>query len=905
MPGIVAGDGTATPRLVTGLAEKAAGGSAEAAARRHLAAHPDRYHVATAPADLAAVRTEGRTVRFQQRHHGIPVLGAQYLVHFAGSGDERRVTGTGGAFYTGLAAPTTATVPAAASRGMALATLTDPRTRADASVTEHGLVVLPGGTGRLTRHYTLRAVEAASGEPVLREVYVDATVGGVALTYDSAQRGEAPATAGRAEARSAQRGESPATAGRAEVRSGQRGEAPSASGRTEARSGQRGESPATATGTDVHGKPATFDAAKQDDGSYRMTDLTRGARIDTYDADGRDYGDFLGEMPAGLTPVTSPAPAFPEAAGTSGAVNAHINAAKVHDFYKSRFGRDGLDGKGGTITSVVNVTSRGRPYANAFWDGTKMVYGGGGTYLPFSASLDVAGHEMTHGVITHTANLLYLNQSGALNEALADYFGNAIEVESKGLAMSDPRAGLLGEDLCRTGTPEKCAIRDLNDGRSTTKDYLGVTVDNDNGGVHLNSTIFSGALWDVREKLSPRTADQVVYTALSEYLTPLDDFVDGRNAVLAAAEANGLSRAELRTIARAFDAHGIREGWQRHIGIDSRTVLPNITDTMGAPSAAHGRWVMSNSDATGNTLPAVYTGRTDGKGKVRRLSPDDGRWHAWAATDGKRAVWMAYGAVAGGEWGMEVLTRELAGGPIRSVFRTATGQPGELRISGDDIAFQLLDYATGQATVRLSRAGAPATAVPLPDGHQAWGVTLRNGKLAWSEYWRAEKGTLFVPTVYDIARGKVTAQHLPQDTTGATSPLAAYTVLAGGELLWIERGRAATDRSAIRAGALDSTRVRDVLPATSPQAPRSTLVTASDQAVTYVEVPEGTGMSNANLTKLHQLPLKGGQPARLSCDRGTQIRATADTGRAVLWLDGTGGQTDLVTRSGPVRGGCR
>ncbi|MGX1915501.1 M4 family metallopeptidase [Streptomyces phaeochromogenes] len=112
-------------------------------------------------------------------------------------------------------------------------------------------------------------------------------------------------------------------------------------------------------------------------------------------------------------------------------------------------------------------------------------------------------------MIEHSANLVYAGQSGAMNEAIADYFGNAIETDVYDIPVTDPDAGLLGERLCRTKTPRECALRDLNDGRNTAKSLLGVGVGvgfaTDNGGVHLNSTIFGGALWDAVRTWAPRS----------------------------------------------------------------------------------------------------------------------------------------------------------------------------------------------------------------------------------------------------------------------------------------------------------------------------------------------------------------------------------------------------------------
>ncbi|MFG3258148.1 M4 family metallopeptidase [Streptomyces sp. NPDC048172] len=853
VPDRIAGQGTAAPRLVTGLSDAAPGGSAADAARAYLAGERDRFHVAAGEKDLALLGTEGSTVRFQQRHHGIPVLGAHYLVHLKGKGERREVTGAGGAYFTRLDAPAEATVPAARSAAVARTALKDPRQRAAAEVSDHGLVVLPGGEGgkgRLARHHTVRAV--AGGEAVVREVYVDATLGAVALQHDSARQAETPAKA---------------------------------------------------NGTDVRGKKVTFDAARQDDGTYRMSDLTRGSRIDTYDAGGRDYGEFLGQMPAGMVPVQNKTADYPASAGESGAVNAHVNSARVYDFYKSRLGRDGIDGKGGTLTSVVNVTSGGKPFANAFWDGEKMVYGGGGAYYSFAAALDVTGHEMTHGVIERSANLVYMNQSGAMNEAIADYFGNAMDVEAKGTPMSDPEAGLLAEDLCRTGTPKECALRDLNDGRNAMDDYIGATVGQDSGGVHLNSTIYSGALWDIREQLDPATADKLVYKALTEYMTPLDRFMDGRNAMVAAADAMGLPLEDIQKVTAAFDGHMIHTGWEHHLGIDSKTVLPDITSSFAAPSAREGRYVVSNSDATGTKLPSVFTGATSG-GAAKRLSPDDGRWHEFPATDGTYAAWMAIGERDGAQ-SYDVLTRRLAKGKPKNVFSSTTVQPQDIVVDGRDVAFLGYDLTTGVSDVYLSRGGKPAKKVKLSAGHQAWSVDMRDGTLVWTEYWKAEKGTVFVPTAYDVERGKVLVRYPPKQSDGDKAPLAGYTKTAGDRVLWTERAQATGAKTAIRSGTLRGPgKVKDVVPADAPYAPVSTVFTATDKAVTYLDVKGGQEWANENLSKLFQVPFKGGEkPVRLSCNRGTQTAAAADEGKGVLWIDGTGGQTDLVTRTSPA-GSC-
>ncbi|MER8102912.1 M4 family metallopeptidase [Kitasatospora sp. NPDC094016] len=872
VPSLVAGEGTAAPQLVTGLSEAAPGAPVEAA-RAYLAAHLDRYRVDPGRlTELAVERTaaDRHTVRFQQYHGGVPVLGGQYLVRLVGEGAGQRVESVGGKYFTALTAPTAATVPDAVLRRLALGSLPDPRARAGATAEDRGLVVLPGGTGRLARHFTVHAADPGNGEPLVREVYVDATLGVVAFAHDSS----APYEVGGADGTGAG-----------------------------AARGAAAAEPATGTAPDLRGRTVPVNISRQPDGSYQLVDLTRPATITTYDATGRDYYEVGGHLPDGILPVGSPGPDFPASTGTSGATDAHLNAAAVYGFYHDRLGRDGLDGKGGPIVSVVNVSNHGKPFPNAAWDGQKMIYGNGNArFLPFSAALDVAGHEMTHGVISHTANLVGDGQSGAMNEGLADYFGNAIDVTAHGLKMDDPAAPLMGENLCRTGTPQECANRRLDDHRTTVDDYLGAGLDLDNGGAHLNSTIFSGALWDIRRTLDPLTADRLVYRAMAEYLTPLDDFVAGRDAVLAAGKSLKLGKAELRKVAAAFDAHGIKAGWQNRIATDTRPLLPGATAPVG-PVAGGGHWVMGNTDPNGKGATALYTGSTTSPGAPTRLSPDDGRIHGWAATDGTSAVWLAIGPDATGTWGTEVLARQLSGGPVRSVFHSPVQSPDTVRMSGGDIALTVSDNDTGRTRVQLSHNGGPFVELPLPEGHNLTApLTFKDGLLGWIETWTADGATVQAPTAYSTATGKVTAQYPVATPNGTDPPYLNFPQLAGDRLLWLAAPADDTRPTALRSGALDGSGVRDLLPADSPYTPADMELTATDQAVTFMHrsaQPSG-GWSNAALPKLYQLPLAGGTPVRVSCNRGSQFHAAADQGTRVVWLDATAGRNDLVVRDRPA-----
>ena len=104
-------------------------------------------------------------------------------------------------------------------------------------------------------------------------------------------------------------------------------------------------------------------------------------------------------------------------------MSASFNFGKVFDYYSQRHARNSIDGQGGNIVAVVRL---GAGFQNAFWtdDIGGMFFGDADRY---AGSLDVVGHEMTHGVTSKTAALVYKDQSGALNEAMSDIFGESVE----------------------------------------------------------------------------------------------------------------------------------------------------------------------------------------------------------------------------------------------------------------------------------------------------------------------------------------------------------------------------------------------------------------------------------------------------------------------------------------------
>lgn len=248
------------------------------------------------------------------------------------------------------------------------------------------------------------------------------------------------------------------------------------------------------------------------------------------------------------------------------AVSAHVNATRCYEYYTTAFGRNSLNGTGGSIISVINILDEdGKGLDNAFWNGEFMAYGNGQTaFKPLAGALDVAGHEMTHGIVENTARLEYRNQSGALNESFADIFG----------ALIDRDDWLMGEDVTKTTAFPSGALRSLQDpnqgGKSlrdrgyqpkimTQYEYLKDTEAEDYGGVHINSGIpnYAFYLFASNASVGKDRAEKVYYQALTKYLSRTSKFLDLRVAVIQAAKDLYGDGAISNAAIAAFDAVGI------------------------------------------------------------------------------------------------------------------------------------------------------------------------------------------------------------------------------------------------------------------------------------------------------------------------------------------------------------
>ena len=248
------------------------------------------------------------------------------------------------------------------------------------------------------------------------------------------------------------------------------------------------------------------------------------------------------------------------------AISSHYNAGKAYDYYRTTFNRNSINGKGGTITSFFNVTDGGQSMDNAYWNGEAMFYGNGSSaFLPLARGLDVAGHEISHGVIQNTANLKYQNEPGALNESFADIFGCMIDRDDWQIGedvvngrsvfptgflrdMANPNNG--GTSISSTGWQPK----------HVNEKYSGTS---DNGGVHVNSGITNYAyyLFANNGSVGKATAEQVFYRTLTTYLVASSKFIDCRAAVEQSCKDLYPNNAAIITAAQnAFGQVGIGAG---------------------------------------------------------------------------------------------------------------------------------------------------------------------------------------------------------------------------------------------------------------------------------------------------------------------------------------------------------
>lgn len=254
---------------------------------------------------------------------------------------------------------------------------------------------------------------------------------------------------------------------------------------------------------------------------------------------------------------------------------AHDYAGVVYNYYSQVHSRDSFNNAGATITSTVHYSSN---YNNAFWNGSQMVYGDGDgtTFTSLAKSFDVDAHELTHAVTDYSADLVYQNESGALNEATSDIMAAAADAWRR--AVVDSAVWKIGEEVYTPATAGD-ALRFMNDPAAAGDyDYYPTryTGTGDNGGVHTNSGIANLAFYlmtkggthprgkttvnvtalNATATTSINMAAKIWYRALTVYMTSSTNFQGARNATASAA-TDLYGAAAATTVHQAWDAVGV------------------------------------------------------------------------------------------------------------------------------------------------------------------------------------------------------------------------------------------------------------------------------------------------------------------------------------------------------------
>lgn len=260
------------------------------------------------------------------------------------------------------------------------------------------------------------------------------------------------------------------------------------------------------------------------------------------------------------------------ATGDEAVDQAYDGLGDTYDMYLKEFNRNSIDDNGLVLNATVHF---GDGYDNAQWDGHRMIFGDGDGQLfnRFTVSVDVTGHELTHGVTQYEANLMYWAQSGALNESISDVFGSLVK-QRKLNQKADEADWLIGAGLLAQGV-NGVALRSMKaPGTAYDDPILGkddqpgdmsgyVSTFKDNGGVHTNSGIPNHAFYLAATNIGGYAWDkagQIWYETLcSPLLSPRAQFRGfARLTIRTAGALFGYNSAEQGAVRDAWNQVGVR-----------------------------------------------------------------------------------------------------------------------------------------------------------------------------------------------------------------------------------------------------------------------------------------------------------------------------------------------------------
>ncbi|MET0821537.1 MAG: M4 family metallopeptidase [Aeromicrobium sp.] len=459
-------------------------------------------------------------VRFSRTYKGLPVLGGDLVVHLTPA---ERVTGTSVAQARAIKV---ATKPAVAKTvAQRAAESASPAASADAAAAQ--LVVdARAGTPALAYRTVVTGVQADGQTPSRRIVVTDASTGSVRSSDETILT---PITVGTAS-----------------------GAAPAASASPTAT--------ASGTGRGIFIGTVPLSTSTGSSG-YTLVDAVRG--------NGRTC-DLKNRTSGTCTTFTDADNAWGNGSYTdraSAAVDAHYGASTTFDYFKNVQGRNGIFGNGTGVPSRVHY---GNSYINAFWDGSQMTYGDGASNRAPLVAIDVAGHEMTHGVTENTAGLGYSGDAGGLNESTSDIFGTMVEFYAN--SSADTPDFLIGEeiDINGDGTPLRYMDDPSKDGASYTcwssavpgsdphyssgvgNHFFFLLANGSGQSTYGNSPTCNGS---TVTGIGRDKAAKIWFNALDNYMTSTETYAKARlDTVKAATDLYGASSTEVAAVKAAWSA---------------------------------------------------------------------------------------------------------------------------------------------------------------------------------------------------------------------------------------------------------------------------------------------------------------------------------------------------------------
>lgn len=391
-----------------------------------------------AGADLRADAAGESHLRFDRTYQGIPVLGGDIIVHLAQDGQVSRVSST-------LAAEIDLPSVVPSLDRQQVVERAERWFRKDGSLkstsAELMVVAMPDLVKKPTLAWVVKTRGVRCGQPSWMHYVIDAHSGVLHSSF------EGQVSARMIECKAGQ-----------ETAAGISASEPVASGSKRRAGKARPLAAANGTGKSLYSGDQPIGTDKISDTEYWLRDTTRGSH-------------FVSDYVAGVTtPLIDADNTWGDntvADRATVAADAAYGQRMTWDYYLNVHGRNGIDNHGsGYLSSVHFEDPIGTKVDNAFWDPTadQMWYGDGDAICNPLVSLDVAGHEMTHGVTAKTAGLVYAGESGGLNEATSDIFGTMVEFYAAN--PNDPPDYTLFEKFMKSGVPDRFMYKPSQDTRS-------------------------------------------------------------------------------------------------------------------------------------------------------------------------------------------------------------------------------------------------------------------------------------------------------------------------------------------------------------------------------------------------------------------------------------------------------